>query len=242
MVLKFRIPASRLGPALAGAVAVLALTAASARADSDAVGKAGSITLDIGTASGGLGDVVTVPVALTTNGETPATILFNVLYNPDVLTYASVAPGAAATAAQKQVDDDLGGGAGKVGLAIWGANLEVIGDGLLMTLSFEITGGQVGDQATLTGSNASAASPGDGINWPEFIAVTIETGQIQVAEAGEGEGEGEGEGGPTPIGCPGGVLGGKRAGGPNGNGLVMASLAAVLALTDIRRRRAFRGR
>lgn len=132
--------------------------------------------LEIGSGSGMVEDEVTVPVTLVTNGTDPASIIFDVVFNPAMLAYVGYSAGPAATAALKDVDDTLY--ADRV--VFWISNLgsNAIGDGVVVNITFAIIDGEVGEFLALTGANESAADTSANSN---DIPISSTAGAIEVS-------------------------------------------------------------
>ena len=135
-------------------------------------------TLNLGTVSGTPGQNVTVPITLTNNGATISSLAIDIAYDPAVLTPVAIAPatkagviGAAGTAAGKMLtQSQISAGLYRIGVTSL-ADTNLIGDGVVATISFAVTAGASGNVAL---TNTPSASNANG----DTVAITGANGQV----------------------------------------------------------------
>ncbi|NIA14012.1 MAG: hypothetical protein GWP08_08020 [Nitrospiraceae bacterium] len=145
-----------------------------------AVGEASAqetATLTIGTAADQVGELVEVPVTLTTNGTDPATILFSLVFDAAKLAFVETEVGPATLAAGKYVRT-YESGPGDLRFIVTG-NENFMGNGVLFWIVFEILPAAAQETLGLDGMDASAADPGG-----TGIAITVIDGSVQANCAG----------------------------------------------------------
>ena len=161
-------------------LAWLAGGASSFGAEGPYAGKLGTASLVIGDAEGRAGDTISLPVTIETIGSLASTVSFRLLYDPVKLEFESVALGAQAAAANREVSH-LNIEPGTISFIVWGLSRDEIADGEILVVEFTITSASDDEYLAVTGQNGSAA---DLLALP--ILVTVFSGQIHVACQGPG--------------------------------------------------------
>lgn len=137
----------------------------------------GGAVLTIGSDSGVIGDEVTIPITLTTNGTEPAALYFRVLFDSASLQYKGASAGPAATEAFKDVAVNvLAPGTLRFLISM---GLTAMDDGVVAYVTFEIISTENGETFTLVGEDSTASDP-DG----DLIALDIVPGAIEVTCVG----------------------------------------------------------
>jgi len=133
-------------------------------------------SLSLGTASGGAGTTVTIPVTLTNQtGVSIASLGFNLQYDATVLQNPTATVGAAATAAGKVITKNLVSNPIVVGVLAFD-NVNAIGNGVVVNLTFDIKAGAVAGPSTLTFTPDGSDPNGDP------VTVTGTNGTINIAD------------------------------------------------------------
>ncbi len=119
--------------------------------------RAQSVQIDMASVPGSAGATVQVPVHLYSfGGAQPAGLQLGLDFNPAVLTFRQASAGPVATAAGKSAQANSPS-AGNLRLIVFGLNQNVMSDGIVAYLEFQIAAGAAPVATPLTASSASAA-------------------------------------------------------------------------------------
>ena len=131
-----------------------------------------ALTLTVGTVEGLPEDTVAAPVALTSTGTPPSTLVFDVVYSPLDLTFVWADAGDMAIEADKDVTSELVA-TGRVRTIVSGLNRNAMADGDVATLHFIVRGPTSWRELPLAFGGGSAADPD-----AQALAVTMADGGV----------------------------------------------------------------